>query len=56
MSEIYNQKLIDELLSIPAESRNVEFKRLGSSFNISKVIETIVAMANTDGGFYYFRH
>jgi predicted HTH transcriptional regulator len=51
MSEKIEQEYIEELLSIPAESRTIEFKRLGSNFNVSKVIETLVAMTNTDGGF-----
>ncbi len=50
MSELSNEKLIENVLQIPTEDRTTEFKRLGSDFNISRVIESIVAMANTDGG------
>lgn len=37
-------------LDIPEETAMVEFKRLNGSQVVSKVLETIVAMANTDGG------
>ncbi len=44
-------KRITEILEIPAEDRITEFKRLGNENKlVSKTIETIVAMANTDGG------
>lgn len=45
------EKRIKDILDIPAEDRITEFKRLGNEQRIvSKTIETIVAMANTDGG------
>lgn len=44
------EKLIQQILEIPAESQNVEFKRLGGPNIVSKIIQTIVAMANTNGG------
>jgi len=44
------KELVQSILTIPAESQTVEFKRLNGSKIVSKVTETIVAMANTDGG------
>ena len=44
------QKLINSILAIPSEDRMTEFKRLGKESKVSKIIEAIVAMANTDGG------
>lgn len=46
------EKLIAALLAIPAEDRRTEFKRLGEPGDrlVGKIVETIVAMANTDGG------
>lgn len=42
---------IKEILDIPAEDKITEFKRLGNGDRVvCKVVETIVAMANTDGG------
>ncbi|MCX6162796.1 MAG: putative DNA binding domain-containing protein [Ignavibacteriae bacterium] len=42
---------IKEIIDIPSEDRLTEFKRLGGESRIvSKTIETIVAMANTEGG------
>lgn len=48
-----NDSIIENILSIPAETRTVEFKRLGASRNdaVDKTLQSIVAMANTDGGF-----
>ena len=44
--------LIAQLLEIPEESNWIEFKRLNNSWRIvSKIIDTIVAMANSEGGF-----
>ena len=44
-------KRIAEILNIPSEDRNTEFKRLGNDIKIvTKITETIAAMANTDGG------
>jgi ATP-dependent DNA helicase RecG len=37
-------------LEIPEETTTVEFKRLVGDKIVSKILETIVAMANTDGG------
>ncbi|TSC56742.1 MAG: Uncharacterized protein G01um101418_598 [Parcubacteria group bacterium Gr01-1014_18] len=43
-----------EILSIPSETRTIEFKRMGSRHeSIEKVLESIVAMANTDGGILF---
>lgn len=44
------EELKQIILNIPAESQTVEFKRLDGPKTIAKTIETIVAMANTDGG------
>lgn len=44
------KELIDLILTIPTEDRVTEFKRMGENAVISKIIETIVAMTNTDGG------
>jgi len=44
------KELIQSILNIPAESQTVEFKRLKGDRVVGKIIETIVAMANTDGG------
>jgi len=38
------------ILEVPEETQTIEFKRLDGDRVVSKVIETIVAMANTDGG------
>ncbi|OHA03123.1 MAG: hypothetical protein A3J10_03965 [Candidatus Sungbacteria bacterium RIFCSPLOWO2_02_FULL_54_10] len=44
-------ELIKNILNIPSESRTLEFKRLGSrNESIDRVLQSIVAMANTDGG------
>ena len=46
-----DKKLIEYILQIPAETKTVEFKRLGSrNESVDKTLQTIVAMANTDGG------
>jgi len=44
------KKFLNWILSIPAEDRSTEFKRMGETAIVSKIIETIVAMTNTDGG------
>jgi len=43
-------KILKILLEIPEETQTIEFKRLCGQNTVSKVVETIVAMANTDGG------
>lgn len=46
-----NDQIIETLLGIPSETRTVEFKRLGASSSVvEKALQSIVAMANTDGG------
>ena len=46
-----NNSVINTILSIPTESRTVEFKRLGSrNESVDRTLQSIVAMANTDGG------
>jgi len=42
--------LINKILNIPEETQAIEFKRLNGEKIVSKIIQTIVAMANTDGG------
>lgn len=44
------KELIQHILNIPAESQTVEFRRLDGTKVVGKIVETIVAMANTDGG------
>lgn len=44
------EKLVKSILAVPAETQTTEFKRLRSERIVSKIIETIVAMTNTDGG------
>jgi len=41
---------LEKILSIPEETQTIEFKRLGETKVVAKVIKTIVAMTNTDGG------
>ena len=43
------EELIKDILAVPAETQTIEFKRLCGD-RIVRIIETIVAMANTDGG------
>jgi len=46
-----SEELISKILDIPSESRTLEFKRLGSrNEGLDRVLQSIVAMANTDGG------
>jgi predicted HTH transcriptional regulator len=47
-------KVANIVLNIPAEDRTTEFKRLGKDEKVTKTIESIVAMANTDGGIIIF--
>lgn len=47
-------KLMETILAIPGEDRTTEFKRLGKDDKVTKIIESIVAMANTDGGVIIF--
>lgn len=42
--------IIQELLEVPEETQTLEFKRLEGKNVVSKISETLVAMANTDGG------
>lgn len=43
-------ELIDTILKIPEETQNIEFKRLDGDRVVAKVLQTIVALTNTDGG------
>ena len=49
---VNNNSLVRKILDIPAETRNIEFKRLGVSRNdgVDRTLQSIVAMANTEGG------
>jgi len=44
------EERIREILDIPEETQTIEFKRLSGDKIVSKIIQTVVAMANTDGG------
>lgn len=46
--------MINKILNIPEETQTIEFKRLSGEKIVSKIIQTIVAMANTDGGTIIF--
>lgn len=41
---------LKNILEIPAETQTIEFKRLTEDKVVTKVVETVVGMANTDGG------
>lgn len=43
-------ELIKSILDIPEETQSIEFKRLANGGVVKDVLNTIVAMANTDGG------
>src|SRR3989338_1318190 len=45
-----NQKLVEDILNAPSESQTLEFKRLADEKVCSSDLETVVAMANTEGG------
>ena len=47
-----NEELTKNILALPAETQNIEFKRLGKSRNdgVDKTLQSLVAMANTEGG------
>ncbi len=45
------QSLIDTILAIPSETQGIEFKRLGGESVVRKILQTMVAMANTEGGY-----
>ncbi len=45
-----DKKLIEDILLIPSESQNLEFKRLAEERVVAKAVETVVAMANAEGG------
>lgn len=44
------REYLEQLLNIPEETQTIEFKRLNGPKVVSKIIETMVAMTNTDGG------
>lgn len=41
---------LKNILEIPAETQTIEFKRLTEDKVVTKVVETVVGMTNTDGG------
>ncbi len=46
-----NEELVGQILAIQAENQTLEFKRVGGSNNdVGRIIDSIVALANTDGG------
>jgi len=45
-----DKTIIEKILNIPEETQTIEFKRLNGIKVVKKIIQTIVAMANTDGG------
>src|ERR1035437_1661664 len=45
---------VEKILEIPEETQTIEFKRLGGDKLVTKVVQTIVAMTNTDGGIIFF--
>ena len=47
-------ELIKKILNIAEETQTIEFKRLNGDKIVKKIIKTIVAMANTDGGTIIF--
>ncbi len=50
MPEQKQNDFLEDLLNIPAESQTIEFKRLAEERVVTKAVETVVAMTNTDGG------
>ncbi len=50
MENMKQDELLTDILAIPSESQTIEFKRLTDEKVVAKTVETIVAMANTDGG------
>lgn len=44
------KEIINSLLNIPEENQTIEFKRLSGEGAVKKIIETIVGMANAEGG------
>lgn len=45
-----HKDIIKNILKIPTETQTIEFKRLSEDKVVAKIIETVVAMTNTDGG------
>jgi len=45
-----NKELITFLLNIPEEDQTTEFKRLNGDSVVRKILETIIGMANAEGG------
>ncbi|MCX6736672.1 MAG: putative DNA binding domain-containing protein [Candidatus Parcubacteria bacterium] len=44
------KELLKLLINVPEEDQTTEFKRLGGENAVRKIVETIVAMANAEGG------
>jgi ATP-dependent DNA helicase RecG len=49
-----NNDLVIQILEIPEETQTIEFKRLNGDKVVTKIVQTIVAMGNTDGGVIFF--
>ncbi len=47
-------QVLKSILEIPTETQNTEFKRLLGDKVVAKVIQTVVAMTNTEGGIIFF--
>ena len=45
-----NRDALKSILDIPTETQTIEFKRVAGDAVASKTAQTLVAMANTDGG------
>ncbi|MDE0243272.1 MAG: putative DNA binding domain-containing protein [Candidatus Kaiserbacteria bacterium] len=44
------EKILEKILNIPEETKDIEFKRIDGDGVVKRVIQTVAAMANTDGG------
>lgn len=44
------EELIKDILAVPAETQTIEFKRLYGDKIVGRIIETVVAMTNIEGG------
>ena len=50
MKQENQNDLLKSILEVPVETQTIEFKRLADEKVVVKTIETVVAMANTEGG------
>ncbi len=49
-----DKEIVDKILAIPEETQKIEFKRLKGDKVVTKIIQTIVAMSNMEGGVIFF--